>query len=178
MWSPDLLDLDFQCKLIGNYSAIEECGLLSSVSSAYRVLNETNTTSYSEGSLVEFQCLHTPYEIDPLLTTECQAGQWNPHPRYICGQMQGVTVMEYGCILHYIIDYLIFYTINAGGISVIASLGAVIALLCLVIVRALSTLLIITHKYRKKGIVILMCIHYWMAVVHYNHSLWQVEVTG
>ena len=108
VWSPDLLDLDFQCKLISDYSAIEECGPLSSVSSAYRVLNETNTTSYSEGSLVEFQCLHTPYEIDPLLTTECQAGQWNPHPRYICGQMQGVTVMEYYSYILHDIDYLIF----------------------------------------------------------------------
>ena len=42
---------------------------------------------------MEFQCLHTPYKVDPLFTTECQAGQWNPHPRDICDQ--GVTVMEY-----------------------------------------------------------------------------------
>jgi hypothetical protein len=44
--------------------------------------------------LVEFQCVHTPYKIDPLFTTECRAGQWNPHPRDICGQ--GVTVVESG----------------------------------------------------------------------------------
>ena len=92
---------------------------------------------------MEFHCLHTPYKIDPLFTTECQAGQWNPHPY--------VTVMEYyGYILHDI-NYLIFYTSYAGGISVIASLGTVIALLCLVIVGTLSALLIITHKYHKKG---------------------------
>ena len=94
VWSPDLQDLDCQRKLINDHNAIGDCGQLSSVSGAYRVLNQTNTTSYSEGSLVEFQCVDTPYEIDPLFTTECQAGQWNPHPRDICGQ--GVTVTEYG----------------------------------------------------------------------------------
>ena len=43
---------------------------------------------------MEFQCVDTPYVVDPLFTTECQAGQWNPHPRDICGQMQGMIVME------------------------------------------------------------------------------------
>ena len=93
VWSPDLLDLECQHILINNHNAMGDCVQLSSVSGGYRILNKTNTTSYSEGSLMEFQCLHTPYEIDPLFASECQAGQWNPHPRDICDQ--GVTVMEY-----------------------------------------------------------------------------------
>jgi hypothetical protein len=79
MWSPDLsLQLDLECQ-----HKLGDCRQLSLVSGAYRILNET---SYSEGSLVEFQCVHSPYKIDPLFITECQAGQWNPHPRDICGQ--------------------------------------------------------------------------------------------
>jgi hypothetical protein len=103
VWSPDLslqLDLECQHKLINDHNAIGDCGQLSSVSGAYRILNET---SYSEGSFVEFQCVHSPYKVDPLFTTECQAGQWNPYPRDICGQ--GVTVVEiHGSIFY---DYLI-----------------------------------------------------------------------
>ena len=92
MWEPDL-DLECQRKLVNNHNAIEDCVQLSSVTNSglYGILNQTNSTSYSEGSLVEFQCVHTPYKIDPLFTTECQDGQWNPHPRDICGQ--GVTVI-------------------------------------------------------------------------------------
>jgi hypothetical protein len=43
---------------------------------------------------MEFQCVHSPYQIDPLFTAECRAGQWNPHPRNTCDQ--GETVMESG----------------------------------------------------------------------------------
>ena len=97
VWLPDPLDLECQRKLVNDHNSysIGDCGELSSVSGVYRILNQTNTTSasYSKGSLMEFQCVHTPYEVDPLFTTECQAGQWNPHPRDICDQ--GVTVMEY-----------------------------------------------------------------------------------
>ena len=48
------------------------------------------------------------------------------------------------------------FTIYAGGIlPVIASLGAVIAVLCLIVLGTLSALLVITHKYYKIiGIVI------------------------
>ena len=104
MWSPDLLNLECQRKLIDDHSAVEDCVQLSSVSDVYRVLNETNTstTGYSEGSFVKFQCVDTPYEIDPLFTTECQAGQWNPYPRDICNQ--DVTIIEY----YYGIECLIF----------------------------------------------------------------------
>ena len=51
---------------------------------------------------------YTPYEVDPLFTTECQAGQWNPHPRDICGQ--GVTAVEYygKCLIINIHEYLNF----------------------------------------------------------------------
>jgi hypothetical protein len=51
------------------------------------------------------------------------------------------------------------YITYIGEISVIASLGAMIALLCLIVVGTLSALLVITHKYYKKGIVIIVCIH-------------------
>jgi hypothetical protein len=99
VWSPDLLqDLECRSRLIIDHKAMGDCGQLFSVSGVYRILelNGTNNTmaSYSEGSLVEFQCVHTPYQIDPLFTTECQAGQWNPHPRDICGQ--SATVVESG----------------------------------------------------------------------------------
>ena len=101
----DLLDLECQCKPINDPNAVEDCVQLFLVSGGYRILNGTNITSES---LVEFQCLHTPYEIDPLFTTECQAGQWNPHPRDICGQ--GVTVVEYyGKCLIFMSSYLNFY---------------------------------------------------------------------
>ena len=96
VWSPDLLqDLECQRKPINDPNTVESCVQLSSDSGLYRIFNQTNAASYSEGSLVKFQCVDTPYEIDPLFTTECQDGQWNPHPRDICGQLQGVTVMEY-----------------------------------------------------------------------------------
>ena len=88
-WEPYYLDLECQ-KLINNHSPTGDCGHLSSVSGLYRILNHTNNTSYSEGLLMEFQCVDTPYKIDPLFTTECQADQWTPHPRDICGQLQGV----------------------------------------------------------------------------------------
>ena len=108
VWLPDLslLDLDLECQrnLINDHNAIGDCGQLSSVSGVYRILNETSYLEF--GSLVEFQCVDTPYEIDPLFTTECQGGQWNPHPRDICDQLQGVTVIEYGYAFH---DYLNFY---------------------------------------------------------------------
>ena len=114
MWLPDvsLLDPDLECqrKLVNDHNAnnVGDCVQLSSDSGLYRILNQTNTTSYSEGSLMDFQCLHTPYEVDPLFTTECQAGQWNPHPRDICGQ--GVTVVEYygKCLIINIHEYLNF----------------------------------------------------------------------
>ena len=84
VWSPDLLDLDCQRKLIiDDPNSVEDCVQLFSVSGAYRILNQTNNTSYSEGLLMKFQCVDTPYKIDPLFTTECQAGQWNPHPRVV-----------------------------------------------------------------------------------------------
>jgi hypothetical protein len=44
-----------------------------------------------------FTCLenlHPCVSLQEAQLTECQAGQWNPHPRDICGQ--GVTVMESG----------------------------------------------------------------------------------
>lgn len=63
--------------------------------SAYRILNHTEYNS--RGLLVEFQCVHTPYLIDPLFITECLAGQWNPHPEDVCGQDSTMS-MEYGII--------------------------------------------------------------------------------
>ena len=79
----------FQCWIwsaTNNHNAIGDCGQLSSLSGVYRILNQIIDISYSEGSLIEFQCVHTPYQIDRLFTTQCQAGLWNPHPRDVCGQ--------------------------------------------------------------------------------------------
>ena len=96
VWSPDfsLLDLECQHKSINNRTTIGDCGQLSLLSGVYRILNQTIDISYSAGSLVEFQCVHTPYHIDPLFTTQCQAGLWNPHPRDVCSQ--DLTVVGYG----------------------------------------------------------------------------------
>ena len=90
MWLPDFSMLDLECQ----HNTIGDCGQLSSLSGVYRILNQTIDISYSEGSLVEFQCVHTPYQIDPLFTTQCQAGLWNPHPRDVCGQ--DLTIVGYG----------------------------------------------------------------------------------
>jgi hypothetical protein len=63
--------------------------------------------------------------------------------------------MEYMVMLSMIIS---MFTLYVGEIPVIASLGAVIALLCLIVVGTFSALLIITHKYYKKGIAIIVLI--------------------
>ena len=96
VWLPDfsLLDLECQHKSTNNHNTIGDCGQLSLLSGVYKILNQTIDISYSEGSLMEFQCVHTPYQIDPLFTTQCQAGLWNPHPRDVCGQ--DLTVVGYG----------------------------------------------------------------------------------
>ena len=42
---------------------------------------------------MEFQCVHTPYQIHPLFTTQCLAsGQWSPHPGDVCGQYLTIVV--------------------------------------------------------------------------------------
>ena len=48
-------------------------------------------------------------------------------------------------------DFSIFILCIGEIVLVIASLGAVIAVLCLIIVGTVSVLLTITHKYYKKG---------------------------
>ena len=93
VWSPDVLLLDLECQHKLTNTTIVDCEQLSLVSGTYRVLNQTNNISYSEGSHVDFQCVQTPYQIDPLFTTQCQAGQWDPHPRDVCDH--DVTIM--GC---------------------------------------------------------------------------------
>ena len=153
VWSPDvsLLDLECQHKLTNNHSTTGDCEQLFSAIGIYRILNHTNNISYSEGSLMDFQCIHTPYQIDPLFTTQCQAGQWDPHPRDVCDQ--GVTInVGYGWsmpsnshlqILVYVTNYYVGWEIQ-----VIASLGVVIVFLCVIII---GTLLTIIHKHHKKG---------------------------
>ena len=59
---------------------------LSSVSDVYRILNQANNSFSALGSILEFQCVHTPYQVDPLFITQCLAGQWDPHPKDVCGQ--------------------------------------------------------------------------------------------
>ena len=93
VWLPDVLLLECQCKVTCNYIAIitqllyyciGNCGQLSSMKGVYRILNNK---SFSVGSIIEFQCVHTPYKFDPLFFTQCQAGgQWSLHPRDVCGQ--------------------------------------------------------------------------------------------
>ena len=94
VWSPDISLLDHECqhkKLTNNRSTTGDCEQLSLASDVYRILNQT---SHSEGSLVEFQCVHTHYQIDPLFTTQCMAGQWDPHPGVVCDH--DATIVGYG----------------------------------------------------------------------------------
>ena len=73
-----------------------DCGQLSSISGVYRILNQTNN-SFSVG----FQCVHTPYQIDPVFTTQCQAGQWDPHPRDVCRQdLTGMIWLVFNSVYH------------------------------------------------------------------------------
>ena len=51
--------------------------------------------------------------------------------------------------LYYFVIISIFHC--TGEVPVIATLGAVVALLCLIVFGTLSALLVIVHKYYKKG---------------------------
>ena len=94
VWSPDFSQLDLECQSELTTTR-GDCVQLSLLRGVYRILNQTsNISNYLEGSLVEFQCVHTHYQLDPLFTTQCQAGQWNPHPGDVCGQ--DLTGVEYG----------------------------------------------------------------------------------
>ena len=76
---------------------------------------------------MDFHCVHTPYQIDPLFTTQCLAGQWNPHPRDICDHNLNVVGRE----------------------DVVTTLVAVITLVFLAFIGTLLAFLIVIAKYKK-----------------------------
>ena len=72
---------------------IGDCEPLSLFNGVYRIINQNNS---AERLTQQFQCVHTPYQIDPVFTTQCLAGQWNPHPRDVCDQDFTITVYHTG----------------------------------------------------------------------------------
>ena len=99
LWSPDLSQLECIRTVEKNATGLY-CEWLSSMKGVYRILNQTqdiNNNYSTVGSVIEFQCIHTPYQIDPLFTTQCQAGQWDPHPRDVCGQDFTTVFGDAGC---------------------------------------------------------------------------------
>ena len=92
IWWPDFSQLECQRKYVhlGNTmhttsNCTGDCGQLPSMEDVYTILNETNNTT--EGSVIEFECVHTHPLNKPLIQAEClSSGLWQPHPKAICGQ--------------------------------------------------------------------------------------------
>ena len=89
----------YACKFAG------DCGQLPPVNDVYTIINQTNYTT--EGSIVEFQCLHGLWTQDALNTTitECQSnGKWTPDPKDVCHAVagmsyQGIRLNTHCCII-------------------------------------------------------------------------------
>ena len=131
----------------------------------YTIINQSNHTT--EGSVIEFQCLHTSYRTHDALNTttsvtqaEClNNGQWSPHPSNVCrtydqetaGMGNGYPSSKAPCYVSLLVLTNQYYSVTV----IVLSLGISFPSVCLIFIVG-TTVGIVSAIYvtrnRKRGI--------------------------